>query len=184
MSWFTDLAGKAEDFLVKIDENAAVAAQVINKEKSSSKLRSSTPVMPPNLNDKGNPPTISSVPPSPSSSGKTLKLDRDSTLMASLNLNNSTNNDSNTYSGVETSTDFTVRRENELLKQEVKSLNQEMRKSVQNGRQLEKGDLVILISGNFHEFTLLTFVRLQNCSSAAYRTNGSSKIFGRPISSN
>jgi len=138
MSWFTDLAGKAEDFLVKIDENAAVAAQVINKEKSSSKLRSSTPVMPPNLNDKGDPPTISSVPPSPSSSGKTLKLDRDSTLMASLNLNNSTNNDSNTYSGVETSTDFTVRRENELLKQEVKSLNQEMRKSVQNGRQLEK----------------------------------------------
>jgi len=138
MSWFTDLAGKAEDFLVKIDENAAVAAQVINKEKTSSKTRFSSPATSPTSNDNESSPTSSSVSSSTMSSGKTLKLDRDSTLMASLNINSSTDIDSNQSSFKETSTDFSVHRENELLKQEVKSLNQEIRKSIQSNRQLDK----------------------------------------------
>ena len=143
MSWFTDLAGKAEDFLVKIDENAAVAAQVINKEKTSSKTRFSSPATSPTSNDNESSPTSSSVSSSTMSSGKTLKLDRDSTLMASLNINSSTDIDSNQSSFKETSTDFSAHRENELLKQEVKSLNQEIRKSIQSNRQLDKGNSVI-----------------------------------------
>lgn len=138
MSWFTDLAGKAEDFLVKIDENAAVAAQVISKEKNTSKLKFSSPVTPTENGANENDPVNSGAPPATTSSGKTLKLDRDSTLMASLNLSNSTDNDSKGLSAAETVVNFTSQRENDLLKQEVRSINQEMRKSVQNGRQLEK----------------------------------------------
>lgn len=37
MSWLTDIAGRAEEFLNKIDQNAAV---VLKKEKNSSSLRS------------------------------------------------------------------------------------------------------------------------------------------------
>ncbi len=37
MSWFSDLAGKAEDFLVKMDQNAAAAAAqvLVGKDKTA-----------------------------------------------------------------------------------------------------------------------------------------------------
>ena len=39
MSWFTEMAGKAEDFLNKIDANAAVVLQEMEKEEEEAKKK-------------------------------------------------------------------------------------------------------------------------------------------------
>ena len=160
MSWLTDLAGRAEDFLVKIDKNAAVAAQsVLTKDRitpSHSRRDSGASVASVASDFSANhgqtvAPTSSfknSI--SMSDLSQTIpktnksKVDLDATLMASLNANidmlettNSATNSINAY----TNGDLSLQQENNLLKQEIKSLSQEIRQSMQHAKQAQKGIL-------------------------------------------
>lgn len=162
MSWLTDLAGKAEDFLVKIDKNAAaVAAQtvLVTKDRvtpSHSRRDSGASVAsvasdfsnnhgPQNSSTAAN--FKNSVSMSDLSKAGKSKLDLDATLMASLNANSdvldassvSTAPNSTSYSNGLGGNDLTLVQENNLLKQEIKSINQEIRQSMQHAKQAQKG---------------------------------------------
>jgi hypothetical protein len=86
-----------------------------------------------------------------SKAGKS-KLDLDATLMASLNVNGdvldtssvSTTPNSASYSNGSGGNDLTLVQENNLLKQEIKSINQEIRQSMQHAKQAQKGLQFIL----------------------------------------
>lgn len=153
MSWISDLAGRAEDFLVKIDQNAAVAAQAVrskeNHKKSPSTNHSRSGSLASAASDFSSNPvadvvTSTSVKPSPSMSdlskaiggSKTSKMDRDAALMASLNV--SVGSLSAEISEVGNG-DLNLQQENNLLKQEIKSLSQEIRQAMQCAKQAEKG---------------------------------------------
>ena len=169
MSWLTDLAGKAEDFLVKIDKNAAaVAAQTVLVTKDrvtpSHSRRDSGASVASVASDFSNhhaPQTSStaanfksSVSMSDLSKAGKSKLDLDATLMASLNVNKdvletshasvSTTPNSASYSNGSGGNDLTLVQENNLLKQEIKSINQEIRQSMQHAKQAQKGLQFIL----------------------------------------
>ena len=167
MSWLTDLAGKAEDFLVKIDKNAAaVAAQTVLVTKDrvtpSHSRRDSGASVASVASDFSNhhaPQTSStaanfksSVSMSDLSKAGKSKLDLDATLMASLNVNGdvldtssvSTTPNSASYSNGSGGNDLTLVQENNLLKQEIKSINQEIRQSMQHAKQAQKGLQFIL----------------------------------------
>ncbi len=158
MSWLTDLAGKAEDFLVKIDKNAAaVAAQTVLVTKDrvtpSHSRRDSGASVASVASDFSNNHALqtsstaanfkNSVSMSDLSKAGKSKLDLDATLMASLNVNSdvldtssvSTAPNSNGLGG----NDLTLVQENNLLKQEIKSINQEIRQSMQHAKQAQKG---------------------------------------------
>lgn len=160
MSWLTDLAGKAEDFLVKIDKNAAVAAQsVLVKDRvtpSHSRRNSGASVASvasvasaasdfSNNHGQQTGSTNNSFKTSVSMSdiskvAKPSKLDLDAKLMASLNLNSEViESPSNFTPSVYTNGDLTLQHENNLLKQEIKSLSQEIRQSMQHAKQAQKG---------------------------------------------
>lgn len=153
MSWLTDLAGKAEDFLVKIDKNAAVAAQsvLVTKERvtpNQSRRDSGASVasdFSSNHGQQTGPAAANfknSISMSDLSKAGKSKPDLDATLMASLNTNsdvldvstNITSASSSTYSNG----DLSLSQENSLLKQEIKSLNQEIRQSMQHAKQAQK----------------------------------------------
>ena len=158
MSWLTDLAGKAEDFLVKIDKNAAVAAQaVLTKDRitpshsrrdsgaSVASVASVTSISSdfssshgqqtaPSINFKSSA-SMSDV----LKAGKT-KVDLDATLMASLNGSCDVLDASNIHVGNSNhNNDLSLQHENNLLKQEIKSLSQEIRQSMQHAKQAQKG---------------------------------------------
>lgn len=157
MSWLTDLAGKAEDFLVKIDKNAAVAAQSVlvkdrvtpshSRRNSGASVASVASVASDFSNNHGQQtgPTNNGFKTSVSMSdiskvAKPSKLDLDATLMASLNVNSEAiDSPSNITSTVYTNGDLTLQHENNLLKQEIKSLSQEIRQSMQHAKQAQKG---------------------------------------------
>ncbi|EFX88322.1 hypothetical protein DAPPUDRAFT_305656 [Daphnia pulex] len=161
MSWLTDLAGKAEDFLVKIDKNAAaVAAQTVlvtkdrvtpshSRRDSGASIASvasdfSNNHAPQNSSTAAN--FKNSVSMSDLSKAGKSKLDLDATLMASLNANSdvldassvSTAPNSTSYSNGLGGNDLTLVQENNLLKQEIKSINQEIRQSMQHAKQAQK----------------------------------------------
>jgi hypothetical protein len=161
------LAGKAEDFLVKIDKNAAaVAAQTVLVTKDrvtpSHSRRDSGASVASVASDFSNhhaPQTSSmaanfksSVSMSDLSKAGKSKLDLDATLMASLNVNGdvldtssvSTTPNSASYSNGSGGNDLTLVQENNLLKQEIKSINQEIRQSMQHAKQAQKGLQFIL----------------------------------------
>ena len=179
MSWITDLAKGAEDFLVKIDKNAAVAAQAV-KEIKIDKQSKSTPSH--SRRDSGasaasdfSSSNVQTVPPSsfhsvPSMSdlakaGKTSsnKMDRDAALMASLNMNGmntsveNTDHSSQTEPSANQNGHLGLQQENNLLKNEIKSLSQEIRQAMQSAKQAEKGDNLltyILHYSQIHLFSL------------------------------
>jgi hypothetical protein len=153
MSWFTDLAGKAEDFLVKIDQNAAVAAQALSKDKAPTVNMQS---IPPNLSqvdvsvesNKLESTIVSSNLSLKASSSATdllkvskqhSKLDRDAELMASLNQNDINVTQSNGEMVLTNGNGISLQQENQLLKQEIRSLSQEIRQAMQCAKQAEKG---------------------------------------------
>ena len=161
MSWLTDLAGKAEDFLVKIDKNAAVAAQsVLTKEKSTpnpsrrnsgasliSVASSSSDI--PGVQAPATGPLSSLksivIPADVPKTGKPSKIDLDATLMASLNMNNEETLTTSVISSSISTGDLSLQHENNLLKQEIKSLSQEIRQSMQLAKQAKKGLQKILM---------------------------------------
>ncbi len=161
MSWIADLAGKAEDFLVKIDQNAAVAAQAVKtKEKTTSSNHHSRNSSVASVTSDASPfnnfplsgtltPTNVKSSPSMSDLSKAVgsksssKLDRDAALMASLNLNG---NKIPSESQELQNGDLSLQQENNLLKQEIKSLSQEIRQAMQSAKTAEKG----ILNDNFH----------------------------------
>ena len=158
MSWITDLAGRAEDFLVKIDKNAAVAAQAVmtsSKESSktvtSSSNHSRSESIASNVSDYsvgGQAQSASASTASTSSNlkssasmsdlskatGKQSKVDLDAALMASLNRNGNPVPPESNQNG-----DLSLQQENNLLKQEIKSLSQEIRQAMQSAKHAERG---------------------------------------------
>ena len=154
MSWISDLAGRAEDFLVKIDKNAAVAAQTVlakdlaNQSTPSHSRRDSGASAASDFSSSN----VQTVPPSSfhtvpsmsdlSKAGKS-KVDRDAALMASLNMNGM-NLTADTDSQIEQqhpnqNGNLSLQQENSLLKQEIKSLSQEIRQAMQSAKQADKG---------------------------------------------
>ena len=154
MSWISDLAGRAEDFLVKIDKNAAVAAQTVlakdlaNKSTPSHSRRDLGASAASDFSSSN----VQTVPPSSfhtvpsmsdlSKAGKS-KVDRDAALMASLNMNGM-NLTADTDSQIEQqhpnqNGNLSLQQENSLLKQEIKSLSQEIRQAMQSAKQADKG---------------------------------------------
>lgn len=144
MSWFSDLAGKAEDFLVKMDQNAAAAAAqvLVGKDKTAG-----TAIIPSQVDEVSNKPIMAEPTTTPASSlslknsasttdlpklSRPPRVDRDAQLMASLN-QDSIDKDSSNESG-----SLDLLQENQLLKQEIKSLSQEIRQAVQCAKQAEK----------------------------------------------
>jgi len=153
MSWISDLAGRAEDFLVKIDKNAAVAAQTVlakdfaNKSTPSHSRRDSGASAASDFSSSN----VQTVPPSSfhtvpsmsdlSKAGKS-KVDRDAALMASLNMNGmnlAADTDSQIEQHPNQNGNLSLQQENSLLKQEIKSLSQEIRQAMQSAKQAEKG---------------------------------------------
>ena len=129
MSWFTDLAGKAEDFLVKIDQNAAVAAQALSKDKAPTVNMQNIPPNPSQMDvsvDKLESTMVSSNLSLKASSSATdllkvskqhSKLDRDAELMASLNQNDTNVSQSNGEMVLTNGNGISLQQENQLLKQ-------------------------------------------------------------------
>ncbi len=157
MSWLTDLAGRAEDFLVKIDKNAAVAAQsVLTKDRvtpSHSRRDSGASVASvasdfstnhgqstASTSSFKNSVSMSDLSQSIPKTNKS-KVDLDATLMASLNATSDVlETPSNATNSVSyPNGDLSLQHENNLLKQEIKSLSQEIRQSMQHAKQAQKG---------------------------------------------
>jgi hypothetical protein len=163
MSWISDLAGRAEDFLVKIDKNAAVAAQTVlakdfaNKSTPSHSRRDSGASAASDFSSSN----VQTVPPSSfhtvsstsdlSKAGKS-KLDRDAALMASLNMNgmNLTSDTEHSSQIIEQQSNqngnLSLQQENSLLKQEIKSLSQEIRQAMQSAKLAEKCNITIYLN--------------------------------------
>lgn len=155
-SWFTDLAGKAEDFLVKLDQNAAAAAQVVTKDKKSHSRAESLTISPEigpaaaNM-DANTPSSLQSFSLKSSKSftdvtkaARSAKIDRDAELMASLaDLKEQPPSESPSLipAAGPTLTAEQDSQENNQLRNEIRSLGQELKKAVQNSRQAEKGTL-------------------------------------------
>ena len=166
MSWFTDLATRAEDLLVKIDQSAQVLTREIKEDKpaygagvraadsDAGQVPDATPEALPNH---ASTPFAASGSLKVSHSAADLskavrssKLDRDAELMALLN-DSATVPDQESVKPAPAMTNengLGLHKENSLLKQEIKSLSSEVRQATQLAKQAEKGWLIYLASSN------------------------------------